>query len=77
MDATSTLHIPFLTTIGLMQTRLIVHFLTRLISGIAAIPARVGEVMETIPGKLGAMVDTMLANEKTLTVVEDNDESQE
>lgn len=47
------------------------------VHGIAAIPARVGEVMETIPGKLGAMVDTMLANEKTLTVVEDNDESQE
>ena len=50
-------------------------FLTRLISGIAAIPGKVGEVVETIPGQLGAMVDKILANEKT--VIEENDESQD
>lgn len=45
------------------------------VHGIAAIPGKVGEVVETIPGKLGAMVDKILANEKT--VIEENAESQD
>ena len=45
------------------------------ISGIAAIPGKVGEVVETIPDKLGVVVDTVLANEKT--IVEEKEESVE
>ena len=47
------------------------HPLSFLISGIASIPAKVGEVVETIPDKLGAFADSVLANEKTVVEEED------
>merc|ERR1712038_785866 len=54
----------------------LVKAIDSIVHGIAAIPGKVGEVVETIPGKLGQVVDVILNNqEEEGGEVKDNDEA--